>query len=82
MKATTAKSISTNVNLIRARTAQRARTGTTGTAAAVCPATKVHFAKWTLPFVDINNTTMTPAAAIFFYRLPADTEPVAWKDPV
>jgi hypothetical protein len=82
MKATTAKSISTNVNRIRARTEQRARMGTTGTVAAACPATKVHFAKWTLPFVDISNTTMTLAVAIFFYRLPADTERVAWKDPV
>ena len=82
LKATTAKSISTNVNRILARTEQRAKMGTTDTVAAVCPAMKGLFAKWTLPFVDINNITMTRAVAIFFCRPPAVTEPVASKAPV
>ena len=81
MKVTTVKSILTNANQILARMAQRARTGTTGIVAAVCLATKANFARWTSPFADIR-TTMTPAAAMLFCRLPVAMEPVASKAPV
>ena len=80
-KVTTAKWISTNASRTRARTALRAKTATTGIAAAVCPATRAPFVKWTSPSVDTTTPTSTLSPLLPTSHPPAATAPDASKGP-